>query len=328
MNDQQVIWSDLSVFYAAPFTQDFLSHHYSQKLNKADAEKKSFENCYPFIYYLEHSKNYYKLAEQAPLSIQPMLLFYGISQLLKACLLVKDSQYPANTSILAHGVSTRKRKKQDYKFLDDEVKIQKSGLFPHIDQTLFNLGVLEHEKYSMKELLIQIPETHQLFKHLYRREVSHVFGSIHDDRWVFSDLAFDYYKMSERRFHEYFYSHLRPQLIDIDMLAEREINPRLLKKEALLHCAPFSYSLEEDVYCFPFIKPLSRMLPEILVHYLLLYNLSMISRYETEWWYELLYSYSSKDYPFIVKFLEVTKIKSPFLLKNFLLSYTKKADLL
>ena len=29
------------------------------------------------------------------------------------------------------------------------------------------------------------------------------------------------------------------------------------------------------------------ILPELLIHYLLLYNLSMISRYETDWWYDL-----------------------------------------
>ncbi len=41
---------------------------------------------------------------------------------------------------------------------------------------------------------------------------------------------------------------------------------------------------------------------EIVAHYLLLYNLSMICRYETEWWYDLLHSYSNDAYPFIVQF--------------------------
>ncbi|MER2091044.1 MAG: YaaC family protein, partial [Sporosarcina sp.] len=57
-----------------------------KKLNVEDAEKKSYENSYPFIYYLEHGQSYYQLATQASLSIKPVLLFYGMVQLLKACL--------------------------------------------------------------------------------------------------------------------------------------------------------------------------------------------------------------------------------------------------
>ena len=52
------------------------------------------------------------------------------------------------------------------------------------------------------------------------------------------------------------------------------------------------------------------ILPELLIHYLLLYNLSMISRYETDWWYDLLGSYSSEDYPFIYQFLSISAQKS------------------
>ena len=63
------------------------------------------------------------------LLIQPILLFYGFVHLIKACLLQQDPCYPENTSVFAHGVTTRKRKKQQYEFLKDEVKFQKNGLF-------------------------------------------------------------------------------------------------------------------------------------------------------------------------------------------------------
>ena len=60
---------------------------------------------------------------------KPMLLFYGMGQLFKACLLTIDPNYPESTSVLAHGVTTRKRKKQGYQFLEDEVKIQKNWTY-------------------------------------------------------------------------------------------------------------------------------------------------------------------------------------------------------
>ena len=114
-NKRSVIYASNILYLAAvkflfssQNVQRYLARCY-EKSSIQDAEK-SFENCYPFIYYLEHGKNYYELYKTAPFSIQPMLLFYGISQLFKACLLTIDPNYPESTTVLAHGVTTRKRK--------------------------------------------------------------------------------------------------------------------------------------------------------------------------------------------------------------------------
>ncbi len=45
------------------------------------------------------------------------------------------------------------------------------------------------------------------------------------------------------------------------------------------------------------------------IHYLILYNVGMIARYETEWWYELLTQHISDDYVLIQQFLLVTEKK-------------------
>ena len=52
-------------------------------------------------------------------------------------------------------------------------------------------------------------------------------------------------------------------------------------------------------------------IPEIINHYLLMYNLSMIARYETEWWYELLSQYISDDYVMIERYMEIAEDKFP-----------------
>ena len=97
---------------------------------------------------MEHAQIYYKQAADSPLLIQPILLFYGFVHLIKACLLTIDPNYPENTSVLAHGVSTRKRKKQQYEFLKDEVKFQKNGLFPCMLENMFNIKHLEGDKIN------------------------------------------------------------------------------------------------------------------------------------------------------------------------------------
>lgn len=124
---------NFSIFRSADVAQRFLLQCYKQQ-QREDAVQRSYTNCYPFLYYLEHGQNFYAAARQSPLSIKPVLLFYGMVQLIKACLLTVDPDYPESTSVLAHGVSTRKRKKQGYEFLDDEVKIQKNGLFTHFSE--------------------------------------------------------------------------------------------------------------------------------------------------------------------------------------------------
>ncbi|MBU5254564.1 YaaC family protein, partial [Lysinibacillus capsici] len=103
--------SSFLYFFSANTSQEFLKKCY-QKQNLDQAEQKSYENSYPFIYYLEHGQVYYEQAEKAPLVIKPILFFYGLVHLVKACILTVDPNYPETTSVLAHGVSTRKRKKQ------------------------------------------------------------------------------------------------------------------------------------------------------------------------------------------------------------------------
>ena len=44
----------------------------------------------------------------------------------------------------------------------------------------------------------------------------------------------------------------------------------------------------------------------------------MISRYETEWWYELLLGTSNDDYPIILRYIEIAKRKIPYFILAFL----------
>ncbi len=158
-------------FFSASSSQLFLQKCYTHE-KIAEAEIKSYDNCYPFIYHLEHAKTYYNQAAIAPLSIQPILTFYGFAQLLKACLLTIDPNYPESTSMLAHGVTTRKKKKQQYEFLKDEVKTQKNGLFTCIAEKLFHIKHLEGEKFSMGTLIEGNPRYAQTLHCRFPRKIS------------------------------------------------------------------------------------------------------------------------------------------------------------
>src|SRR5699024_10675643 len=101
------------------------------------SDVKSYENCHAFMYYIEHGIHFYESGKEMDLIVQPIMYFYGMVHLLKAVLLTKRPDYPETTKVLAHGVSSRKRKKQHYTFINDEVKIQHNGLFPYASEHLF-----------------------------------------------------------------------------------------------------------------------------------------------------------------------------------------------
>ncbi|WP_412176662.1 YaaC family protein [Bacillus sp. T3] len=308
--------SSYSLFFSASFSQSFLKKSYQQQ-NIDGAEQKSYQNCYPFIYYLEHGKIYYQQAELAPLVIQPILLFYGFVHLIKACILTKDPHYPETTSVLAHGVSSRKRKKQHYRFLEDDVKLQKTGLFPFMSEKLFHMKQLEGDKVIMEELLAHIPELSPLFLKL---EGKKTFAKVNFEKNSFylSNKILDTYHMTENRFQDFLTSKFQipflisseTDMIKVDMNIEHSIDNGTV--------VPFQFNIVENHYSFPLLKDKLFHLPEILIHYLLLYNLSMIARYETEWWSELIKMMPNNDYPFVQSFLNVTQKKGPFLIFEFL----------
>ncbi|GAB3797736.1 hypothetical protein GCM10028868_19320 [Virgibacillus kimchii] len=82
---------------------------------------------------------------------------------------------------------------------------------------------------------------------------------------------------------------------------------------------PFYIHAANQTLYFPADRKWCLPVSEIMVHYLLLYNLSMLSRYETEWWGDLFTVKTEADYPFILGFLQCTQKKMPELLENELL---------
>jgi hypothetical protein len=308
-------WNSYTLFFSAEYSQAYLKKCY-RKLNLDQPDLKSFENCYPFMYYLEHGKLYYEQAENSPLAIQPIMLFYGLVHLIKACILTVEPDYPETTSVLAHGVSTRKRKKQQYSFTEDEVKFQKNGLFSLMAEKMFHMKQLEGEKATMGDLLEQIPELAGIYSELKGKQI---FEAVTETDSVYSlpKSILDQFHMTENRFKEFFQS---KSSIPISFLQEEQQRIKFAANLAeKAEPTPLKYNLEEHHYSFPLNKGDMFLFPELLLHYLLLYNLGMIARYETEWWSELIKMMPNEDYPLIQTFLKSTVKKGPYLIYQYLM---------
>ncbi|WLR41893.1 YaaC family protein [Bacillus carboniphilus] len=312
MNDE--VWNFYKTFYSSQTVQQLLYRSYKRN-HIEDKEKKSFDNCYSFIYYLEHAENFFKQSYHSPITIQPILSFYGLTQLLKAIILTVDPFYPASSTVLAHGVSTRKKKKQNYCFLKDEVKIQKNGLFSHLLQILFHMKHCPVDKISMKDLLIRIPELEESFFLHNKLNILIPLEKEKDDVFITNNMA-NQYHMSLKRLNEYL-SHCNPSL----ELNEHHNQLYMKEKGTYWNQSPFLWNMKTNEWSLPHNRESLYYFPEILVHYLVLYNLSMIARYDTEWWYELNHHHDQLDLVFISEFLFLSNRKIPFLVMNYLKEY-------
>ncbi|MGD6944491.1 YaaC family protein [Cytobacillus gottheilii] len=310
-------WESFVSFYSASHVQAYLRKCY-QKQGFDQPEQKSFENCYPFIYYIEHGQIYYEQSEAAPLLIKPILSFYGLVHLIKAAILTVDPNYPETTSVLAHGVSARKRKKQQYSFFNDEVKLQKSGLFPFMAEKMFHMKHLEGEKTIMEDLLKQVPEMEGLFRQM---EGGAHFVQIpkQEEHFIIPPSIIKHYHMSEARFIEFLSTKSFSPLIKAE---DPNFSGFHYSQEHIPDYKPIRFDHFQRTYHFPISKNTLSSFPELLIHYLLLYNLSMIARYETEWWSELIKMMPNNDYPFIKTFLHITSTKGPYLVNQYLQSWT------
>jgi hypothetical protein len=322
MNFINELWNDLSYFNSEQNSKKYLLSQYEKELIK-EANKKSFQNSTPFLYYIEHGKNFFNVSNQSPLSIKPILLFYGLIQLLKACLLTVSPEYPESTTLLAHGVTTRKRKKQGYSFLDDEVKIQKNGLFTYVAEKMYNINSLEGEKFNMLNLLHSIPELSNLFL-LAKNDTTFLPVNNIEEKYCIPNTILDFYHYTSERLESFLQGKLQEKkfnLVKYDNDHFSFTSQTLSQKKNIR--PPFYLNFKNKKIVIKTKKESIDLLPEILYHYLLLYNLSMISRYETEWWTELLNSYSTEEYPYIQNFLAMTENKIVYIVHTYLFSKFK-----
>ncbi|PFA63758.1 hypothetical protein CN378_16915 [Bacillus sp. AFS015802] len=300
-------WDFIHYFQSAEYSQKFLKKCY-EKIGASQAEMKSYDNCYPFMYYLEQGELYYKQAMISPLSLKPILLFYGYIHFIKAIVLTEDPEYPETTTVLAHGITSRKRKKQQYRFLQDEVKVQKNGLFSHFSDLLFHVKHIVGEKYKMEDLLVQIPELEEAFLVLLKKKTMFWFN--HKNELNIDEPLLSHFHMSEGLFKQYLNEKCAA---DLNWIA-----PDTLQVPFHEENLPIRWHLHNDTLALPGIRNDVTSIPEVLIHYAILYNLSMIARYETEWWVELLKNRTNEDYPIITTFINVTTEKAPYLLLKIL----------
>ena len=302
-------------FQNVEYSRFYLEKRY-QKKQLENATEKAYSNTEPFLAYLQYGDRCLKEAQLISPQLQPILLFYGLTSFIKACLLTVDPNYPSTTSVLAHGLSARKRKKKAYIFFEDEVKIQKDGLFTYFLHTLFHVKQSYGDKWTMKDLFSSVPELVET-NSFYKLSVPYLFiQELHSKCYQFPDQILDRYHMTDSYFKTYSQSLCS---FTLNWVHQDDLIFQLNDSESLFAHSPFRYHTINNKWYFPSKRNPFTNIPELTIHYALLYNLSMVARYDIEWWNDLFLYRTTKDFVFINRFLQIAFKKIPFLITSYLL---------
>jgi hypothetical protein len=161
---EQSVWNELLYLSREEPARRYLEETYSQA-DPLHPKRAAFRNAEPFAAYIRQAESVFCSPLPHSPWLEPMLLYYGTMSLMKAWILSRRPEYPESTSVLRHGLSTRKRKKEPYSLFDDEVKVQKDGLFPLAARILGADGCIG-DVYKVRDLAALIPDLRELYARL------------------------------------------------------------------------------------------------------------------------------------------------------------------
>lgn len=330
---EQKMWNLFLLLENETTVRSFLEKKY-RKRGLEQPGRAAFRAAQPLMFHIKQARVYYRAAGESDLFIRPLLSYYGMMTLSKALMLTMVPDYPENTAVLRHGVSTRKRKHGNFCFFTDQVRVQREGLFPELARKK-GWDSLIGESWTLKELFSLIPELQDGYRQVFQEETLYplavcdtLLDSDHGMPFVLEEHILDVL-------------HLTPQGLTqrLNRFPHREEarftceeTPILPRRILLFWHHPrvshvdrwgrgFDHPLfREDLlgnhYLSLVREPMKDGSPEFFIHYALLFALSMLCRYDPPLWGEMIHGMASEEIVLIQEFLQVTQRKFPNLILN------------
>lgn len=331
-NPYNKLWDSFLFFENEPASKSFLQFIYEK--NYPGKEKIfAFQNTAKFIYNIKQARQYYSAALQSEILIRPLLLYYGMVSLMKAFILTQDPHYPSTTRVLQHGLTSRKIKKNEYFVGDDEIKIQKEGLLPFVHSFLSKDPL--QNRYKVHELFSLLPELNGAYQKVYQNKQHLIPVNLSNFRdplqpstlFYLPESVLDATHRSYNSFIDYLNRHNTGQ--GRFSPSHLETPAGIIRLEwnnpSKFHVSENGDGFENHLFLFDykgnfyFRFEAAPVLPEITIHFMIMYILGMLCRYETERWGEIIFSFSSEDMYMIHEFLTLSSRKFPNLIYDVLL---------
>lgn len=321
-NPYEKMWNLFTYFENEDITKNLLYTAYLTQEKDKEALALAYQNTVKFIYLLKQGVAYFEAARKSELMVQPLLLYYGMASFMKVLILLHDPYYPSSTTVLQHGLTTRKKKRMNYSFINDVVKIQKDGLLPHFSKAVFKESLETNSKYLISHLISLLPELqpclHILFK--TRTMLPVTIEQIDENTYTF---LFSKQDLEQEKLHFSTIYHLfqTSPLINEEITILDEQLAIVMKITKPIHeLKQIHNQVYEDYlgkYYFYFKDHVPTM-AEIVIYNLIMFVLGMLCRYDTEQWGEIMYSIHSPDLFLIKEFVQVTLRKFPNIILNYL----------
>jgi hypothetical protein len=311
------LWDTFVYFENEQTTSEFLRNRFTES-GIDHVQRHVYQATPKFIFSIKQAREYYRAAEACDILTKPLLLYYGMMALAKALITAHDPVYPSSTSVLKHGLSTRKLKREDYSFAEDEVRVQKDGIFHVLHRTLGGPHLENQQRFTMKELLAVIPELIPTYHRLYgQARVGQLEIARKDGQKARWKVPRSFVAGCDKT---------REELLELLNRYGGE-KTRFFDPEEQEEPGMFSLCVEGEESAHPLLvhdfsgRPHLRfphgedlVLPELSVHYMIMFVLGMLCRYETERWGEMILTFSSHDTFLINEFLNVSMRKFPNLI--------------
>jgi hypothetical protein len=266
-------------------------------------------------YYITQAKEYYLSARDSSVLTRPTLLYYGASCLVKALIITKRCYQDDSTG---HGIEVHKSNADD--LMDFRIKPVK-GTFLQLYQVLENknTNLIKSLDFNLEDLLSFIPELKDDFENIFnKKSLAIKVDRIKDEDGEYLFYEGDYF--TDLSINDFFNNipnfdkcYVYPSFFSNGFscfkkpMADEDIVLRNIMGEEFLVSSLSSG--ENSIY-----------LSQISVHFLILYLLSMLSRYYVNLWLGENSSDESRYFYIIEKFLDISERKFPNLVLNEILN--------
>ncbi|SFS37570.1 YaaC family protein [Marininema halotolerans] len=331
---ERKMWNLFLLLENDAMTKGYLRDKYAQ-VGLDHPDRAAFRASHAMMSYVRQARELYLAARQSSPFVSPLLTYYGTMSLAKVWMLSFDPDYPRNTFVLRHGASTRRRKRSDYRLAEDTIRIQPEGLLPELMRSS-GWGALCNTSWSMKQLFSLLPDIQDSYRQVFRETSlypiaidSNPIEGAPSMSFTLEEKVLDQLHLTPRGFAE----RLTRTVVEPgpQFTVDKSPTPRgwirfhwQHSESTHVDCWNRGFAhpwFREDVRGGYYLYPPNRgdslgVMPEMFVHYLLLFSLSMLCRYEVPLWGEIVDGTAAKEAVLIEEFLQVTRRKFPNLILN------------
>ena len=312
-NPYEELWLHLSYF-----ENYYNCYNYLENNNNIPTKEKTKERALILQYYIKQAHEYYNSSLKVSLLTKPTLLYYGTLCLSRALFLAKKG-YPDDTA--RHGL---KANKELSNLINLKAKITKKGTFLQFYRIIHSdyypgPNDIYKTEWTLKELLSMIPEIKEIYENIFKeKSLVLKINRFFDEDKEYIKINDDFFNSLSRNDKEIFLNNIKnlkefylpPKFVPDSSIL---LHKRVVNKDDLTN-----KNIMGEEYLISGIKKNNNIinLPDMAIHLIILFLLSILSRYHVKEWGSGSLELESGDFYIIKNFLKISTRKFP----NFVLN--------